>query len=137
MTPREDKARPHCNLGSENSSSQLRPLHSNPSPQGHSPPQGDLDGSGETGCEQVSWEVRDHGQELVSLTGRQLDAVLHRWGQGHLGKWVIWVDCCNLRGEHRRCWLSWRMSCTGMRRKGDSTKASSCGFSPLSPSGKG
>lgn len=44
---------------------------------GHLPAQSNLDGSGEAGGEQVSWEVRDHGQELVCLTGGQLDAVFH------------------------------------------------------------
>lgn len=43
----------------------------------HLPAQSDLDWSGEAGCEQVSWEVRDHGQEFVCLTGCQLDAVFH------------------------------------------------------------
>lgn len=44
---------------------------------GHLPAQSNLDGSGEAGCEQVGWEVRDHRQELVGLTGCQLDAVFH------------------------------------------------------------
>lgn len=66
------------------------------------PAQGNFDGGGEAGCEQVGREVGDHGQELVGLTGCQLNAVLHGRGQGHLCQWVVWVNGSNLQGEHSR-----------------------------------
>lgn len=68
----------------------------------HSPAQRDLDGGGEAGGEEVSRQVWDHGQQLVGLTGCQLDAVLHGGGQRHLGKGVVGVNGSHLqrtRGE--------------------------------------
>lgn len=62
----------------------------------HSPAQSDLDGGGEAGGEQVCRQVWDHGQQLVGLTGCQLDAVLHGGGQRHLGKGVVGVDGSHL-----------------------------------------
>lgn len=63
----------------------------------HSPAQGDLDGGGEAGGEEISRQVWDHGQQLVGLTGCQLDAVLHGGGQRHLGKGVVGVDGSHLQ----------------------------------------
>lgn len=65
----------------------------------HLPAQGDLDGSGEARREQVGREVGDHGQELVGLTGCQLNAVLHRRGQRHLRQWVVRVNRSDLQGS--------------------------------------
>lgn len=62
------------------------------------PTEGDLDGRSETGCKEVSREVRVHGQQLTGLTGGQLDTVLHGGRQGHLGKRVAGVDGCHLIG---------------------------------------
>lgn len=80
----------------------------------HLPAQGNFDGGGEAWCEQVSWEVGDHGQELVGLTGCQLNAVLHRRGQRHLGQWVVWVNSSNLQGDRKESGLAvihnWRLS---------------------------
>lgn len=56
------------------------------------PSEGDLDGRGEAGGEEVGREVGVHGQQLAGLTGRQLDAVLHGGRQGHLGERVAGVD---------------------------------------------
>lgn len=56
------------------------------------PSEGDFDGCGEAGCEEVSREVGVHGQQLTGLAGSQLDAVLHGGRQGHLGKWVAGID---------------------------------------------
>lgn len=70
------------------------------------PTQSNLDGSGEAGCEQVSGEVRDHGQELMCLTGCQLDAVFHRRRQGHLGKWMVWINRSYLQEDTERQQLS-------------------------------
>ena len=64
------------------------------------PAQGDFDGGGEAGREQVGREVGDHGQELVGLTGCQLNAVFHGRGQGHLRERVVRVNGSNLQGEH-------------------------------------
>lgn len=64
----------------------------------HSPAQRDLDGGGEAGGEQVCRQVWDHGQQLVGLTGCQLDAVLHGGRQRHLGKGVVGVDGSHLWG---------------------------------------
>lgn len=62
-----------------------------------SPAQGDFDGRGQAGGEEVGGQVRIHGQELVGLAGRQLDAVLHGRGQRHLGQRVIGVYRCHLQ----------------------------------------
>lgn len=56
------------------------------------PSQGDLDGRGQAGGEEVRWEVRVHGQQLVGLAGSQLDAVLHGGRQRHLGERVTGID---------------------------------------------
>lgn len=69
------------------------------------PPEGDLDGCGEAGGEEVSWEVGVHGQQLTGLAGSQLDAVLHGGRQGHLGKRVAGVDGCHLIGHNRTLFL--------------------------------
>lgn len=68
----------------------------------HLPAQGDFDGGGEAGGEQVGREVRDHGQELAGLAGGQLDAVLHGRGQGHLGQRVVGVDGRDLQRTRRK-----------------------------------
>lgn len=60
------------------------------------PPEGDLDGCGEAGGEEVGWEVGVHGQQLAGLTGSQLDAVLHRGRQWHLSERVAGVNGCDL-----------------------------------------
>lgn len=56
------------------------------------PSEGDFDGRGEAGCEEISGEVGVHGQQLAGLTRSQLDAVLHRGRQRHLGEWVAGID---------------------------------------------
>lgn len=60
------------------------------------PSEGDLDGCGEAGGEEVSREVGVHGQQLAGLAGSQLDAVLHGGRQGHLGEGVAGIDGCHL-----------------------------------------
>lgn len=60
------------------------------------PSEGNLDGCGEAGGEEVSREVGVHGQQLTGLTGSQLDAVLHGGWQGHLSKGVAGIDGCHL-----------------------------------------
>lgn len=70
------------------------------------PPEGDLDGRGEAGGEEVGWEVGVHGQQLAGLAGGQLDAVLHGGRQGHLGERVAGVDGCHLNTHNTTvCWL--------------------------------
>lgn len=64
------------------------------------PSEGDLDGRGEAGGEEVGWEVGVHGQQLAGLAGSQLDAVLHGGRQGHLGKWVAGIDGCHLNRQN-------------------------------------
>lgn len=65
------------------------------------PAEGDLDGRGEAGREEVSGEVRVHRQQLTGFTGCQLDAVLHGRRQRHLGKRVAGVDGCHLNPDSR------------------------------------
>lgn len=65
------------------------------------PAEGDLDGCGEAGSEQVSREVRVHGQQLAGLAGCQLDAVLHGGRQRHLSEWMAGVNGCHLDGHKR------------------------------------
>lgn len=60
------------------------------------PSEGNLDGCGEAGGEEVSREVGVHGQQLAGLTGSQLDAVLHGGWQGHLSEGVAGIDGCHL-----------------------------------------
>lgn len=60
------------------------------------PSQGDLDGRGEAGGEQVCRQVGVHGQQLAGLAGRQLDAVLHGGRQRHLGQRVAGINGCHL-----------------------------------------
>ena len=73
------------------------------------PSQGDLDGRGEAGGEEVGGEVGVHGQQLASLACGQLDAVLHGGRQGQLGQGVVGVDGGHLDGQgestafHTRC----------------------------------
>lgn len=64
------------------------------------PSEGDLDGCGEAGGEEVGWKVRVHGQQLAGFTGSQLDAVLHGGRQGHLGERVAGVNGCHLNGKN-------------------------------------
>lgn len=75
------------------------------------PSEGDLDGCGEAGSEQVCWEVWVHGQQLAGLAGSQLDAVLHGGRQGHLGQRVAGVDGCHLNRQNMTafvhiCWAA-------------------------------
>lgn len=66
------------------------------------PSERNLDGRGQAGGEEVSGEVRVHGQQLVGLAGSQLDAVLHGRGQGHLGQRMAGVNGCHLNTEDIR-----------------------------------
>lgn len=65
------------------------------------PSQGDLDGRGEAGGEEVGGQVGVHGQQLGGLACRQLDAVLHGGGEGHLGQRVAGIDGCHLHTDKR------------------------------------
>ena len=64
------------------------------------PSEGNLDGCGEAGSEEVSGEVRVHGQQFASLAGCQLDAILHGGWQGHLGERMAGIDGCHLKGNN-------------------------------------
>lgn len=64
------------------------------------PSEGNLDGCGEAGGEEVSREVRVHGKQLAGLAGSQLDAVLHGGRQGHLGERVAGIDGCHLNRQN-------------------------------------
>lgn len=64
------------------------------------PSEGDLDGCGEAGGEEVGREVGVHGQQLAGLAGGQLDAVLHGGRQGHLGERVAGIDGCHLNTQN-------------------------------------
>lgn len=65
------------------------------------PSEGNLDGCGQAGGEEVGGEVGVHGQQLVGLAGSQLDAVLHGGRQGHLGQRVAGVNGCHLNTQDR------------------------------------
>ncbi len=79
---------------------------------GKLPSEGDLDGRGEAGGEEVSREVGVHGQQLAGLAGSQLDAVLHGGRQGHLGERVAGIDSCHLNRHIVRMFVNIYLAAT-------------------------
>lgn len=82
------------------------------------PSEGDFDGSGEAGREEVGGQVGVHGEQLAGLAGCQLDAVLHGGRKGHLGERVAGIDGCHLNRDKMALCLHSHILITTMLIKG-------------------